>query len=285
MRADYAHVMSAIPNGPAKSKGRSLGRAAAAVILAIRVGDGSKTLMLDPSYPQGTEPGEWRFTPDRPFACAPGWGQVTPCALRSSEQFDPGPAYSVTSRKYTADFNEVKRLGGDGVTTPSERTPDETQIALFWLESSPLMWNTIARTVSEKRHLDTWDNARLFAVLNAALADGYVASFDSKYTYKFWRPVTAIQLADTDGNPNTEADPTWTPLVTTPPTPDHESAHAVEGGAGAWVLSRFFGTDRVSLDACSETLPAGQRCSDATPVHRHFHSFSQASAENGWSGS
>jgi hypothetical protein len=280
---DFRQTMSAIPNGTAKAKGQALGRAAANVMLAIRTGDGSDTLMVDPDYPQGTEPGQWRFTPGTPFAFAPGWGQVTPFALRSSGQFDPGPPYSLTSQRYTRDFNEVKRLGGDGVTTPSNRTADQTQIALFWLENSPLMWNSIARTVSGTHHLDMWQNARLFALLNAALADGYIASFDSKYHYKFWRPVTAIRLAGTDGNPNTKADPTWTPLVTTPPIPDHESAHSVEGGAGASVLRRFFGTDAVSFTACSETLPAGQTCGDADPVTRHFHSFTQAAAENGWS--
>ncbi len=281
--ADYGTAMSAIPNGVAKSRGRALGQAAAHVILAVRAGDGSRTPMVDPNYPQGTEPGEWRFTPGTPFAFAPGWGNVTPFALRSSRQFDPGPPYSVRSDKYTKDFNEVKRLGGDGVTTPSDRTPDETQIALFWLENSPLMWNAIARTVSRNQHLGMWENARLFGLLDAGLADGYIASFADKYHYLFWRPVTAIQLADTDGNPDTYADPTWTPLVTTPPIPDHESAHSVEGGVAAAVLRQVFGTDHVSFTACSETLPAGQNCSDDDAVTRQFHSFSQAAAENGWS--
>jgi hypothetical protein len=187
----------------------------------------------------------------------------------------------VTDRKYTADFEEVKRLGGDGVTTPSERTDDQTEIALFWVESSPLQWNRIARTVSADAGLDLWENARLFGLLNMALADGYVGSFETKYLYNYWRPVTAIQTAETDGNPDTVADPTWTPLVPTPPIPDHDSAHSVEGGAAAQVLARFFGTDDISFETCSLTLPPGSTCDDASVVTRSFTSFSQAAEENG----
>jgi hypothetical protein len=114
-----------------------------------------------------------------------------------------------------------------------------------------------------------------------SLADGYIGSFDTKYHYNYWRPVTAIRGADTDGNVNTSADPTWTPLVTTPPIPDYDSAHAVQGGAGARVLKRFFGTDRFAFATCSLTLPAGQTCTDASPVMRRYASFSQAANENG----
>ena len=113
-----------------------------------------------------------------------------------------------------------------------------------------------------------------------ALADGYIGSFETKYLYNFWRPVTAIQLAATDGNPDTLADPNWTPLVTTPPIPDHDSAHSVEGGAGAAVMRRFFGTDQISFETCSLTLPAGSTCTDASPVTRSFSSLSQAAREN-----
>ena len=131
-------------------------------------------------------------------------------------------------------------------------------MALFWVESSPLQWNRIARTVSAQAGLNPWQNARLFGLLNMAMADGYVGSFETKYLYNFWRPITAIQMAATDGNPNTDADPTWTPLVATPPIPDYDSAHSVEGGAAAQVFKRFFGTDSMDFEACSLTLPAGQ---------------------------
>jgi len=222
---DYAAALAGIPDGVAKTEGLRLGRAAAAAILALRAQDGSDTPFLDTEYPQGTAPGEYRFTPGFSFVAAPGWADVTPFVLRKSSQFRPDPPYKVTSRKYAADFNEIKALGGDGVTTPSARTAEQTEIALFWVESSPLQWNRIARTVAMDRGLDLWESARLFGLLNMAQADGYVASFDTKYHYNYWRPVTAIRLADTDGNPSTDADPTWTPLVPTPPIPDYESAH------------------------------------------------------------
>jgi hypothetical protein len=278
----YAAALGAIPDGRAKRQGVALGQAAAAAILALRAGDGSDTPLFDTAYPQGTQPGEYRFTPGFDFAFAPGWADVTPFVLRDSSQFRPGPPYAVTARRYTADFNEVKRLGGDGITTPSARTAEQTEIALFWVESSPLQWNRIARTVSAARGLDLWENARLFGLLNMALADGYIGSFDTKYhQYNYWRPVTAIQTADTDGNPNTSADPTWTPLVPTPPIPDYDSAHSVEGGAASQVLKRFFGTDHIGFTTCSLTLPDGSTCDDAAPVLRSYTSFSQAREENG----
>ena len=185
------------------------------------------------------------------------------------------------SAKYASDFNEIKLFGGDDVTTPSARTPDQTEIGLFWIESSPLSWNRIARQVSESRGLSLWENARLFALLNLAMADGYVASWETKYHYNFWRPVTAIQLADTDGNPDTLADPNWTPLQLTYPMPDYDSGHAVQGGVAAQVLKDFFGTDTIAFTACSLTLPAGSRCGEGGAVLRVYSSFSQAADENG----
>jgi hypothetical protein len=278
--ADYAVALEAIPDRPAKRKGVNVGATAAAAILALRANDGSDTPLLDFAYPEGTEPGEHRFTPGTPFAFAPGWADVTAFVLRDSSQFRARAPYAVTDAAYTADFDEVKRLGGDDITTPSERSAEQTEIALFWVESSPLQWNRIARIVSADQRLNLWENARLFGLLNMALADGYIGSFETKYLYNFWRPVTAIRAAGTDGNPDTDADPTWTPLRGTPPIPDHDSAHSVEGGAGAQILRRFFGTNRISFQTCSLTLPAGSTCSDVSPVSRSFTTFSQAAGEN-----
>jgi PAP2 superfamily len=283
VEADYTAALGVIPDGPAKTQGVDVGQAAAAVILALRAADGADTPLLDFAYPQGTDPGEYRFTPGFSFAFAPGWADVTPFVLKDSSQFRPGPPYAVTSKKYTADFNEVKALGGDGVTTDSARSDEQTEIALFWVESSPLQWNRIARTVSGTEGLDMWENARLFGLLNMALADGYIGSFETKYHYNYWRPVTAIQTAETDGNPNTSADPDWTPLVPTPPIPDYDSAHSVEGGAAVGVLKRFFGTDDISFTTCSLTSPEGSTCTDASPVLRSYTSFTQAEEENGLS--
>jgi hypothetical protein len=280
VEADYAAALAAIPNGPAKSAGVALGQAAAAAILTLRSADGFDTPPIDPNYQEGTAPGEYRYTPGTPFAFAPHWGEVTPFVLHDGSQFRPGPPYSLTSRKYAADVNEVQRLGGDGVTTPSARTDEQTEIALFWVESSPLAWNRLTRSVATAEGIDLWESARLFGLLNLAMADGYIGTFDTKYHYRFWRPVTAIRLAAIDDNPATIADPTWTPLVQTPPIPDYDSGHAVEGGAAAEVLKQFFKTDEVSFSACSFTLPVGQTCSDASPTLRHFTSFSQAADEN-----
>ena len=277
----YTDALAAIPGGPAKLDGIALGEAAASAILTLRADDGSDTPLFDFEYPQGTEPGEYRFTPGFNFVFAPGWADVTPFALQRSNQFRPAPPYRIASKKYADDFNEVKDLGGDDVTTPSLRTNDQTEVARFWVESSPLQWNRIARTVSESQGLTPWENARLFGLLNVALADGYIGSFEAKRHYNFWRPVTAIREGDTDGNPATAGDPTWTPLVPTPPITDHDSGHSTEGGAAAEVLRLFFHDDAIAFSICSFTLLAGSRCNEPGAIFRSFASFSEAEAENG----
>src|SRR5690606_24771142 len=147
---------------------------------------------------------------------------------------------------------------------------------------SPLQWNRIARTVSAASGLDPWDNAQLFALLNMALADGYIGSWEAKYHYNFWRPQTAIRLADNDGNPDTAADPAWQALDPTPlAAPEYDSAHSVEGGAAAEVLQRLLGNDRFSFTTCSTTLlDEEERCDGSNPVRRSYASFSQAADEN-----
>ena len=278
--AAYTAALADIPDGEAKMQGIAVGRAAAAAILELRAADGAVGPFLNPSCPQETEPGEYQCTPGTPVIAFEVWANVTPFVLHHSSQFRPGPPYAVESKKYTDDYNEVKSLGGDGVITPSDRIAMETQIALFWWESSPLKWNRIARTVSTNRGFGVWENARLFGLLNMALADGYIAMSDTKNHYNYWRPVTAIQAGDTDGNPDTVGDPTWTPLRGTPPNQDYASGHSIEGGAGAEVLKQVFGTDEISFSDCSASLPPGQTCGDATPIFRPFTSFSEAADEN-----
>jgi len=276
----YTDALAAIPNGPAKTSGISTGTAAAAAVIALRSSDkADKVLLVDPNYPQGDQPGEWRFTPDRPFAFAPAWGTVTPFVLKDSSQFAPPGPYPVTSARYAKDYNEIKRLGGE---TGSQRTEDQTQIALFWVGSSPYQWNSIARTLSIKKHLDLWQSARLFGLLNMAMADGYIGSFQTKFSVNYWRPVTAIREGNADGNPATTGDPTWNPLATTPPIPDYDSGHAVEGATAAAVFRRYFEKDAVGFSVCSITLlDRNQRCGGSAQVLRHFSRFSQAAAENG----
>jgi hypothetical protein len=287
VEADYTAALAAIPDNQAKAHGIAVGQAAAEAILALRADDGAveptDVPFLNFNCPEDTNPGEYQCTPGTPFIVFERWEDVTPFVLKDSSQFRPGPPYAVTETNYTADFNEVKSLGGDGITTPSERTADQTEIALYWWESSPLKWNRVARIVSADAGLDLWENARLFGLLNLALADGYIAMVDSKNHYNYWRPVTAIQNGEADGNPDTTGDTTWTPLRGTPPDQDYASGHSIEGGAGAEVLKQFFGTDQISFQDCSVTLPAGSTCSDETPVFRSYASFSEAAAENAYS--
>ena len=201
----YAAALAAIPEGAAKANGVAVGQAAAAAIVALRAGDGSDAPWSDfTTIRRGPSPVNGASRPTsrcRPWRSRPNWGEVTPFVLQRGSQFRPQAPYHLRSRKYAADYNEIKLLGGDDITTPSARTPDQTEIGLFWIESSPLAWNRLARALSVSEGLDLWENARLFGLLNLAMADGYIASWEAKYHYNFWRPITAIRLGDTDGNP------------------------------------------------------------------------------------
>ena len=254
-----ATELAAIPGGPAKDRGIYLGATAAARRLALRANDGSAT--AEGPYTPGNQPGDYQFTPpfDGPpfngYAAVPKWGQVRPFALRSGSQFRAPPPYSVRDLEYTFDFNEVKALGSQN---SAGRTTDQTNLALFWYENSSFGWNRIARLLVAQQNHTVLQHARLFAALNAALADAYIASLDSKYVYNFWRPITAIRLAGTDGNRLTVADPSWEPLLLTPPVPDYPSAHSTAGGAASAVLIWFFGGDNHSFTLAS-TFPVPPR--------------------------
>jgi hypothetical protein len=283
VEAAYTAALAALPDAPAKAQGIAVGQAAAAAIRDLRAADGTVGPFLNSNCPRDAQPGKYQCTPGFPFIAVEVWEKVTPFVLQDSAQFRPGPPYALSEKTYTADFNEVKSLGGDGITTPSARTADQTEIALSWYESSPLKWSRIARGVSINKGLNLWENARLFGLLNMALADGYVAMVATKNHYNYWRPVTAIQNGDTDGNPDTSGNPNWTPLRPTPPNQDYASGHSIEGGVGAEVLKQFFGTDQVSFQDCGVMLPAGSTCSDPSPVLRSYTSFSQAATENAYS--
>lgn len=154
----YAASLALIPDGPAKMQGIRVGTMAASAILARRANDGwDKHTLLDTTYPQGDEPGEFRFIPGANFAFLPYWGNLPPFVLFRANQFRSGPPPRIDSPEYARDFNEIKSLGGDGVTTRSARTPEQTEIALFWVESSPLGWNRIARTVAAQRRTGLWE--------------------------------------------------------------------------------------------------------------------------------
>ncbi len=269
LNAAYDAALAAIADDPVKTNGIAIGQAAAAAILALRSTDGSNLIV---PYAPGTNPGDYQLTPPN-FAPAvlPGWGQVTPFALASGSQFRPDPPrfLDLTSARYTKDYNEVKEIGELNSTT---RTPEQSEIARFWYEGSPTGWNRIARVVSAQQALDPWQNARLFGLLNFAMADGFIAGFDAKYIYNFWRPITAIRAGDTDNNPDTDAEPAWSAFLVTPGTPDYTSTHSVLSAAAAEVLARFFGTDGISFTTTSGVPFAG--------ITRSFTSFSQAAQEN-----
>jgi membrane-associated phospholipid phosphatase len=220
----------------------------------------------------GTQPGDYQLTP--PNFSAPDfaqWPQVVPFALARADQFRPDVPPALTSADYTKVFDEVKALGFISSTT---RTAEQTQIGMFWNGNIQDFWNEIAQTAVLNHHLDLENSARLFALLNISLADTTIAFFEAKYTYNFWRPVTAIQLAATDGNPETEPNPTWLPLPTkTAPDPSYPGAHSAISKAGATVLAFYFG-NTFTFDVTSESL-AG--------VTRHFTSFSAAAEEAGLS--
>lgn len=245
--------------------GIEFGQAVAQEILLWRSTDGFTP--APPPFLGGMAVGQWRPTPP---GFLPGAGvqfaYMTPWALSFPAQFRaPGPP-ALTSAQYTDDFNEVKEIGRD---TSATRTADQTQIAVFWNGNTPASWNRVARTVSADRHLTLSDNARLFGLLNVAMADAVISCWEAKYHYVFWRPITAIALANTDPNPDTDPDATWLPRLITPAHPEYPSGHSTVSGAAATVLADYFGNDALfSLE--SETLPG---------VTRYYTSFSSAADE------
>jgi hypothetical protein len=268
--AQYVAELAKVADGPAKDQGIGIGEQVAADLLAIRANDGS-SITPAPFVP-GTAPGDFRPTPPNfPIPVFTTWGQVTPFVLDSGSQFRPVPPPALTSDAYADAINEVQSLGSATSTT---RTPEQTEIGKFWNPPIQNFWNQIADEVATAHHTDLPTTARLFAALNLSFADSAIAFYDAKYTYQLWRPVTAIRLADSDGNPNTVADPNWLPLAgNTPADPSYPGAHSTISAAGADVLASFFG-DNQSFAVTSPALPG---------VTRSFDSFSAAATEAGLS--
>lgn len=270
-----ATQLAAIPPGPAKTKGIEIGTAAAAAMLASRAGDGSATPTAP--YTPGPNPGDYQFTPpfDGPpfngFADAVLWGKVKPFAMKNGGQFRCDPPYKIADIEYTFDLNEIRALGA---LHSNERTEGQTDVALFWYENSSFGWNRIARTLAAQHSDSLLGHARLFALLNTALADAYISSIEAKYVYNFWRPITALRLAATDGNDLTAPDPGWEPLLLTPPVPDYPSAHACAGGAASVVLAAFFGDAQTFTFQTTMSFPFPQL------QPRTYHRISDAAKEN-----
>jgi hypothetical protein len=255
----HAAILAAIPNGPQKTAGIVWGEFVPNQILAARANDGWNASIPPPV---GSGPGVWVPTPPAflPYAL-PQWGFVTPFAMSSSSQFRPPGPPSLDSQQYAADYDEVKELGA---AVGSTRTEEQTEIALFWAdgagtETPPGHWNSIAQTIADARGNTLEENARLFALLNIAMADAAICSWDAKYTFNFWRPVTAIAFAEPQLN--------WMSFIVTPPFPDYTSGHSTFSAAAATVLPLFYDTEDLPFTTGSDFLPGVYRsfptCLDA----------------------
>ena len=252
----HATILAGIPNGPQKTNGVTWGEFVATQILAARANDGSNAIVQPPG---GSGPGIWIPTPPAflPYLL-PQWGFVVPFGMNTSSQFRPPGPPALDSQQYAADYEEVKELGA---AVGSTRTEDQTEIALFWAdgagtETPPGHWNSIAQIIATTRGNTLEENARLFALLNIAMADAAICAWDAKYTYHFWRPVTAIAFAEPGLN--------WMPLLVTPPFPEYTSGHSTFSAAGATVLPLFYGTEDLPFTTGSDFLPGVYR-SFSTP--------------------
>jgi hypothetical protein len=303
--------LAAIPDSPAKAQGISVGQQAANQILVARQNDGSAKDAQDPTnYTYGQDPGQWRPDPLHPNLppLTPDWGSVTPFVLQSGSQFRAPPPPALNSPEYTAAFNEVKALGGSSPTSPTMRSDQQTIIGLFWgYDSQPGLcapvrfYNQITETIAVQQGNTEVENARLFLLTNVAMADAAITTWETKFHYNFWRPITAIREAEAgtgpsglgDGNPDTIGDPSWSPLGApadnndgsnfTPPFPSYTSGHAGIGTALFSTLRDFYGTDNVSFTINSDefnTITIDQNGQVRPLVPRSYTSFSQAADEN-----
>jgi hypothetical protein len=272
--ADEAASLAAIPDDAAKAEGVALGGAVAAAVLLSRASDGSSAAvstpyLVCPPLPQPCPVGTYQPAPLEGMPAGNvGWGEVPPFVLKSGSQFRADGPPALSSPEYAADYNEVKSVGAlHGAT----RTPDQTEAALFWRENIQVPWNRVAQAVALSLGQGVLENARMFAMLNLAGVDATIASFDTKYTYVFWRPREAIHRGDEDGNDATAGDPAWAPLGYIGAHPDYISQHAAWGAAAALVLADFAGTDAFAFTLTTSTASNGARS---------YRSFSEAAVEN-----
>ena len=251
LAAEYTASIAALPGDETTARGIAVGQAAAADIETLRANDGRDA--PTPVFGAGPlQPGVWVWAPPPSLQIAqtPWLAVMQPFMLESTSQFRAPPPPPLTSALYTRDFNETKAYGS---ATSAVRTPDQTAIAYFWNANAINQLNQTLQNVAIQHNMDMLDTVRLLAAGNMVSTDAGMACFDSKYHYLFWRPVTAIRNADTDGNPATTPDPTWTPLVTTPNHPEYPSQHGCINGALAQVLANAVGTTNINA-----TIPGAQ---------------------------
>jgi hypothetical protein len=266
--AQLVSSLAGIPDGAAEDAGVALGSAVGQFIVDFRAGDGMD--QPDPFNPE-PGPGIWEPTPPAFLAAIePQMQNVTPFTIRGRDQFEVEPPPGLLTDEYALDYQEVKAAGHD---TSTIRSQDQTHAAHFWFEASNLGWSRIAAIHTVQNGTSLHDTARLFALLNMAMADGYIAGFYWKRTHALWRPITAIRKGDTDGNPETDPDSMWNSLRPTPPSAEYPSTHAVLGTAAARILRHVTGSDRFAFCMVSgSSVPAGSaRC---------FKRFSEAAADN-----
>ena len=262
--AARASSLAAIPDGSAKTMGIEVGEAAAAAMIAHRASDGAAPPVFH--VPASTEAGEWQLTPSCPAAggVLAHWGNVTPFGIKRGDQFRSAPPPALTSRVYARDFNEVKEVGA---ATSLARPQNRTDVALFYnVVLAVATWNPAVAQVAVTRGTSLAQNARLFALLNMAINDGLVAVMETKYVYSFWRPETAIRAGDTDGNPRTDGDLAFVPLIPAPCFPSYGSAHAAASSAARRVAEAFFGDDCTPITLSHPAVPG---------VVLHYDSFEE----------
>ncbi|MFJ3306905.1 vanadium-dependent haloperoxidase [Streptomyces sp. NPDC086549] len=253
--AAYADSLARIPEDSAKTQGVAFGERAAEHIIDLREGDGRYASV---EFTAAPAPGVWRPTPPGHLPFIDTWlGRLRPMLLTSPAQFRPGAPPALPSARYARDVNEVKTMGAN---TGSSRTALQTETALFFGGNLAVQIQGALRDYTDRHHLGIAETARMFAAANMSATDAVITAWDAKLHYGRWRPITAIQLADTDGNPATVADPLWQPLLITPPHPDYISGHAAVAGAVAQTLSGILGTTRLDLNISSE----------ATGTTRHY---------------
>lgn len=256
--------------------GVAVGQQAASALESLRANDG-RNPVNPPKFFGNTMIGQWRPTlsllPGPPPSGAPGldpWvANVTPFTMNSNSQFRVDPPPDLSSDTWAEDYNEVKAVGS---LTSTVRTPEQTEIGYFWADSGPVLWQNALRYIAGHYVGNVGDSARMYALAEAALADAQIACWDSKYFYNFWRPITAIRLGDQDGNPGTEVDPNWQPLINTPNFPEYPSGHASTSGAVSHALRLYFGTDEIAFQMTTTNASAVQ------PT-RTFSRLSQAEDE------
>ncbi|RAS67182.1 PAP2 superfamily protein [Lentzea atacamensis] len=261
LRTKYEESLAAIPDGPSERGGIAVGEATSTAMINARRNDGA---FSNATWPVGTAPGQWRPTPPEFLQVGAWFATLKPFVTDPRPHRTPGPP-ALTSAAYARDLNEVKALGSATSTT---RTPEQTEAAIWWDDPRLVEWS-IKRQLATTHRLGALQTARLFAMVDTATADALIACYQEKKRWSFWRPVTAVPLADTDGNPATDGDPAWTPLRTTAPSPEYPSGHACFTAATTTALRTFFGRDDLYFSAHSAD----------SGTTRHYRSLSKAMAE------